>query len=144
MHLVGVGNEFRGDDAVGLILTSLLRKRLGPRPGKGLTIHAAAHNQDLLVSKLCREGGRVIIADAVEAKKDPGAVICARLSDTKYGYFSTHNIPLKLLPGVDQGDVWLLGVEPASLEVGAPLSPAVRASVEMVVDSIVRMAGEGP
>ncbi len=136
MHLVGVGNQFRGDDAVGLAVAARLRRKLGPHPRPGLTLHAPADNPELLISRLCTSGGRVVIVDAVEASRDPGTIVCASLKDTKYGFFATHNIPLRLLPGVSGGDVWLVGVEPESLEVGAPLSASAEASASLLVDAL--------
>lgn len=144
VHIVGVGNELRGDDAAGLALASSLAERLGLNPTPRLTIHVPLRNPEVLISRLCLQGARVVVLDAVEAAKEPGTVVAARLRDTKFGFFATHNVPLKLIPGVSEGDVWLLGVEPASLEVGAGLSPDVLSAVTRLTDEVCSMVeGEG-
>ncbi len=90
--------------------------------------------------------GRVVLIDAVEAQAEPGSIVCANLGDTKFGYFATHNIPLKLIPGLlEMGDdLLLVGIQPAHIEVGEELSPAVRSSVETLVGEIARTMGGRP
>jgi len=57
------------------------------------------------------------------------------MADTKYGFFGTHNIPLQPVPGLGDHlrDFFLVGVQPASLEVGQSLSETVRESMDEVV-----------
>ena len=135
VHLVGVGNELRSDDAVGLEIASSLRKMLGASPAPGVKIHACTPMPERLLSKLASGEGRVIVFDAVEASASPGKVVFRSMSDTKYGFFGTHNIPLQLVPGLGDHlrDFFLVGVQPASLEVGQSLSETVRESMDEVV-----------
>ena len=79
-----------------------------------------------------------MIFDAVEAARAPGEVICGSLEDTKYGYFATHNVPLKLVPGLAEraGHIHIIGVQAGSLEVGEGLTPAVKESARIVVDAV--------
>jgi Ni,Fe-hydrogenase maturation factor len=65
-------------------------------------------------------------------------VVFAGLGDTRYGFFATHNVPLKLLPSVEGHSkrVSILGVQPGCLEVGEEISPEVRASAEDVVREV--------
>ena len=137
--LVGIGNALRGDDAVGLQIASMLRSSLGPAP-RGVRIHEAADAPEMLLSKLAGSATRIIIFDAVDASADPGKIVCAKLSDTKYGFFATHNIPLRIVPGLSErlNDVLVVGVQPESLEVREGLSDAVRKSAGLVVDAVTR------
>ena len=79
-----------------------------------------------------------MVFDAVEASERPGRVVFRPMADTKYGFFGTHNIPLKLVPGLEQrlDDTYLVGVQPASLEVGSGLSAPVRESVAEIVEVV--------
>ncbi len=144
LHMVGAGNTLRTDDGAGIEIISKLRSRLGPAPVPGLEIHDAAQPAERLISRLSAEPGRIMVFDAVEASKAPGEVVFCRLSDTKYGFFATHNVPMKLIPGVAarERDIYLVGVQPSSLEVGEGLTEAVRASVEEVVSIVARGVGE--
>ena len=135
VHLVGVGNRLRRDDAAGLEITSRLRSRLGAASAGGVEVHPESAMPERLLSKLARNEGKVIVFDAVEASRSPGEIVFRRVADTKYGLFATHNIPLRLVPGLAEReeDFFLVGVQPASLEVGERLSPEVQASVRRIV-----------
>ena len=135
VHLMGVGNELRTDDAAGLEIVSSLRRRLGAEPAPGVRIYASTPVPERLLSKLASAGGRVVVFDSVEASARPGEVVFRRMADTKYGFFGTHNIPLKLVPGLEGRlkDIFLVGVQPASLEVGSGLSETVQESVREIV-----------
>jgi len=144
VHLVGVGNELKSDDAAGLEVASSLRSRLGSSPAPGVRIHQGTSMPERLLSKLASGEGRVVVFDAVEASTRPGEVVFRSMADTKYGFFGTHNIPLKLVPGLEArlGDFFLVGVQPASLEVGVELSETVRESVNEIVAVIAEGVAE--
>ena len=138
--LVGVGNSLRGDDAVGLEIALELRSKLGSTPSRGVRIHRASLMPERLLSKLASKSGRIVVFDAVEASKPPGEIVCSKLGDTKYGYFATHNIPLRLVPGLAdrQQDVYIVGVQSQSLEVGEGLTRVVRDSALRVVAVVAK------
>jgi len=149
VHIVGVGNPIRQDDAVGLEIVSSLRRRLGARPSPNFIIHPPSPMPERLLSRVASSGGRMMVFDAVQANRAPGAVVSARLSDTKYGYFATHNIPLRLIPGVSAGldRSLLVGVQPGWLDVGEELSAAVKEAkgrVVAAVDAMIGGTGNGP
>jgi hydrogenase maturation protease len=87
------------------------------------------------LSRLSSEGGTILVFDAVEASKEPGEVVFCTMADTKYGFFTTHNMPLRLVPGLvgHEEDVYLVGIQPESLDVGEGLTERVRASVQEVI-----------
>ena len=144
VHLVGVGNELKADDAAGLEIVSSLRSRLGASPAPGVRIHTRTPMPERLLSKLASREGRIVVFDAVEASAKPGEVVFRSMADTKYGFFGTHNIPLKLVPGLEErlGDFFLVGVQPASLEVGLGLSETVRVSVNEIVAAVAEGVAE--
>ena len=144
IHLVGVGNELKTDDAAGLEIASSLRTRLGTSPAPGVKIHACTPMPERLLSKLASGEGRIVVFDAVEASAKPGEVVFRPMADTKYGFFGTHNIPLRLVPGLGErlGDFFLVGIQPASLEVGLGLSERVRESVNEIVAVVAEGVAE--
>jgi len=144
VHLVGVGNSLRTDDAVGLEIISALRSRLGAAPTRGLRVHPISAMPERLLSRLASKPGLIVVFDAVESSQGAGTVVFTRLSDTKYGFFATHNVPLQLIPGIrSRGDgVFILGVQPESLEVGEGLTGKVSASARRIAD-VVAEAAEG-
>jgi len=144
VHFVGVGNELKTDDAAGLEIASALRSRLGTSPAPGVRIHSCTPMPERLLSKLASGEGRIVVFDAVEASAKPGDIVFLPMADTKYGFFGTHNIPLKLVPGlgVRLGEFYLVGVQPASLEIGEGLSEKVRESVNEIVAVVAEGVAE--
>ena len=138
VHLIGVGNPIRRDDGVGLEVVSKLRKVLGPTPTPRLRIHASSLNPERVMSRVASKGDSLIVLDAVEANKKPGSIVCASLDDTKFGFFATHNIPLKLVPGVagNLSRMHVIGIQPESVEIGEGLSDAVRMASDRLVVTI--------
>jgi hydrogenase maturation protease len=143
VHLLGVGNPIRQDDAIGLEIVSSLRRKLGPRPSPNVIIHPPSLMPERLLSKVAGTGERIVIFDAVEANREPGALVCASLADTKFGFFATHNVPLRLIPGVagNLGRTFVVGVQPESLGVGEGLSATARAAMGRIVEAMEAMLG---
>jgi hydrogenase maturation protease len=138
LHFVGVGNHFRRDDAAGLVaLASLKRSLIRPRPG-WVKFHDETSSERALSKIPSGEG--IVVFDAVESNGEPGRIVCASLADTKYGFFATHNVPLRLIPGLAEraDSVFLIGVQPESIEVGEGLSATVSKSVDELVTEVAR------
>lgn len=132
LHLLGVGNPLKSDDSVGIFIVSRLATRLGRRPRRNVFVHPPGQTPERLLSRVDCGKDRVLIFDAVAAGRQPGQVVLASLGDSKFGYFATHNVPLRLLPGVaaNPSNVYVAGIEPESLEVGEELSDVVQASAD--------------
>jgi hydrogenase 3 maturation protease len=144
--MLGAGNPIRGDDGVGLAIASELRHSLGARPARGFRIHQNTLSPERLLSKLAASPGRIVIFDAVEASRAPGDIVCCKLSDSRYGYFATHNIPLRLIPGLESraDDIYLVGVQPLTVEVGEGLSDVVKGSAARIVAAVTDAVGARP
>ncbi|MGD0145665.1 MAG: hydrogenase maturation protease [Nitrososphaerales archaeon] len=140
-HVFGIGNPIKQDDAVGLEVVSSLRRRLGPASRKAVRVHGLSPNPERMISDLASKGERIVIIDAIEAQKKPGTIICARLSETKFGFFATHNVPLRLVPGVAENaaDTYIVGIEPDSVGVGEGLSDIVKRSSTKLVEMIASL-----
>jgi hydrogenase maturation protease len=97
-----------------------------------------------MISDLASKGERIVIVDAVEAQKKPGTIVCARLSETKFGFFATHNVPIRLVPGVAENaaDTYIVGIQPDSVGVGEGLSDVVKGSSMKLVAMIANLVEE--
>ena len=143
LNLVGVGNPLRRDDGVGILVARLLAKELrGNR--RDVVVHADPSTPERVLSKIPPDQG-IVIFDAVEAGAAPGTVVCAALGDTDYDFFATHNIPLRLLPGVAGrlDDVFVIGVSPDSVEFGEGLTEKVAASASALASEVANLV-RGP
>jgi hydrogenase 3 maturation protease len=143
-HVFGIGNPIKQDDAVGLEVVSSLRRRLGPASRKAVRVHGLSSNPERTISDLASKGERIVVIDAVEAQKKPGTIVCARLSETKFGFFATHNVPLRLVPGVAENaaDTYVVGIQPDSVGVGEGLSDVVKGSSMKLVAMIASLVEE--
>jgi hydrogenase maturation protease len=121
-----------------------LRRRLRSASKRAVKIHGLSSNPERLISDLASKGERIVVIDAVEAQKEPGTIVCARLSDTKFGFFATHNVPLRLVPGVAENaaDTYVVGIQPESVGVGEGLSEVVKESSAKLVALIAGLVEE--
>lgn len=145
--IIGVGNEFRGDDAAGLIVARHLRERL-----PGVAVREAA-GEGAALMELWKGFDPVFLIDAVASGADAGTI--HRLEahtgplPTTFFRYSTHAFGvaeaiemarvLNLLPP----RLIVYGIEGADYTTGAELSPAVAAAVAEVVARVVGEVGEG-
>lgn len=143
--IVGVGHELRGDDAAGLLVA------------RGLLTHLPEDYEDIAVSLrpalLVVEAGAapenvtgrlrhyhpdlVILMDAADFKAHPGSVRWLDWRETEGLSASTHTLPLNLVSQYLAHElncqVALLGIQPASNELGH--DPTLL--VQMAIDSLV-------
>ena len=115
-----------------------MRRRLRSASTKTVKVHGLSSDAERLISDLASKGERIVVIDALEAQKKPGTIVCARLSETKFGFFATHNVPIRLVPGVAENaaDTFVLGIQPDSVGVGEGLSDVVKESSEKLVAMI--------
>lgn len=135
--VVGVGSDMRGDDAAGVAVARRLTERESDR------LHVveggtAPENYTSVVKD--SDPDRVLLVDAVDFDGDPGDVKQVEPEALAQTSFSSHAYPLTLLTDYLEretgGTVTLLGIQPASIDEGEELSPAVESGIERVVDEI--------
>jgi hydrogenase maturation protease len=133
--VIGVGNEFRGDDAVGVLVARVLMDQ--NLPGVQV-IEQSGECSDLLVA--WEDAAVVFLIDAIQSGVQPGTIhrfeAHERPLPTDFFSFSSHafgvagaielarslgNLPEYLL---------VLGVEAQQFETGAPISPMVQRAAE--------------
>jgi hydrogenase maturation protease len=144
--VIGVGNEFRSDDAVGLAVARRLRERnvdgiaVAETPGEGTSLIDVWDGTDA-----------VIVIDAIRSDSTPGTI--RRLSpqaltaSADLFHQSTHAISLpdaielagatKRLPK----RLIVIGIEGEDFRAGLGLSREVEAAVSSAVDTVLREAG---
>jgi len=145
LAVLGVGNVARGDDAAGVrvaeALTSLAGGGATPR-FKVFVTDEAPENFTGPVREFAPT--HVLIIDAVAAGFRPGAIFIVEPGAVPEEDVSTHRTPLSTLAGYLERTVGcrvvILGIEPAALAPGAPLSPAARRAIERVAASLARFA----
>ena len=128
-----VGNAMMGDDAAGPMLAALLRE--APAPGWEV-VDGGAAPENVIHRVRALAPARVLVVDATDMDLAPGTI---RIVDEIYiaqnAIMTTHDLPLSFLisalresvPRVD-----LIGVQPAVVFFGYPVTPAVREAVAAI------------
>jgi len=140
--VIGVGNEFRCDDAAGILVARRIRER-----GIATVSVREASGEGAALMDLWSGFERVVIIDAVQADTTPGAVyrIAAHEEDVPASFFnySTHAFSvaeaialaksLKTLPP----QVVVFGIEGKTFSMGQGISPEVESALADVERQIV-------
>ena len=137
--VVGIGNELNGDDGVGVQVVRRLRARLGSRPDV-LIIEAATAPENFTGPLRRFRPDLILLIDAASLDQTPGATAIIDWRDTDGLGASTHTLPPSVFARflVEELDcrLALVGIEPAQLEFGQPLSPPVSAAAAGLVESL--------
>ena len=134
--------EGRSEDLGGSRSDFGLRASFGFRvSGFGFRSHVviAGTTPERFVGQVADENfDHVIFLDAVDFGGAPGSVVLLNSDEitARYPQISTHKISLGLLAKWAEANgttkAWLLGVQPESLKPGGELTPAVRATLELL------------
>lgn len=144
LAIVGVGNPLRGDDFAGSFVAKKLAGRLSDVCCP-LVLDAEDSPEHAMGSVRDFGAETVIFIDTAIMGSPPGSVNLIDLQKTEYPYFSTHNVPLKLLASTmdDVKQSFLLGIQPKSTEFGEKMSNEVRRSCVSLVNVICDIVGKG-
>jgi hydrogenase maturation protease len=146
MIVIGVGNELRRDDAVGLAVLRALRDRDLPANGDAVTLREAS-GEGATLMETWQGADVVILVDAVCSDGEPGTVYRfdahEQILPSQFFNYSTHAFSVaeavELARALGQLPPHLIvyGIEGSDYDTGAGLSAPVDASVETVADQIL-------
>jgi len=137
---VGVGNSMRSDDAVGPYVISRINHRLSTNDQR-LHFIDAGEMPENYIGKISQLKPRtVVVIDALDFKTTGGDVKIAKASGLRQVSFSTHGMSLGLfseqIKRLCDAEIFVIGIQPQSLDMGEALSPAVKRSAEELVEII--------
>ncbi len=141
--VLGLGNILLSDEGVGVHVVRLLRERY-QFPQEVEILDGGTLGLDLL--PYVEDADRLLMVDAVQMDAPPGTV--ARLEGEEVPAalslkYSPHQMGVSdllaaaRLMGRYPAELILWGIQPASLDVGLELSPAVAAQVETVIQNVL-------
>jgi hydrogenase maturation protease len=149
--VVGFGNLLRTDDGVGFAAVEKLeadpRLALARESGRLRVFWAQQLTPELAVDFAAAD--IVVLVDA-DAELAPGVIRERRVEASAAataGPGMTHHVDAASLTAMARDlyggspEVWVVGVGPASMEVGEGLTPAVAAAVPRAVETVVRLLG---
>lgn len=145
--VVGLGSPDRGDDAVGVVVARAVAARHLP------DVDVVAHEDPTDLVELWSGRELVVVVDAVRSGAEPGTLVVVetgaggeRLPERAWGRTGrggTHAFGLAAAVELARAlhrlpaRVVLVGVEAASFDHGAPLSPAVGAAVHTALEAVL-------
>jgi hydrogenase 3 maturation protease len=144
--LMGVGNDLRGDDGAGLALARALGEHLPADADDRLLVVEAGQAPENFSGALRRfRPDLVVLLDAAHLGEEPGAVRWLAASVAGGMSASTHTLPLHMLAAYLEAElgceVALLGIQPADISFGGPISPPVREAVEALAGALPAILG---
>jgi hydrogenase 3 maturation protease len=124
--IVGVGNELRGDDGVGVYIANRLKRRNVINAG------VAPENFIGKIKKMKPE--RIVILDALDFGGKPGEVKIVDARKTKGLKISTHSLPLSFFCKLFENiGIYLIGIQPKLNDFGSEMSREVRDSANGLI-----------
>lgn len=126
-----------GDDGAGPLLARLLEKNRIPG---WQVINGGSAPENFLYQVRDEKPEAVVVVDACEMNLQPGSIRLLSESDIAHEFFlSTHRLPLsffisalkELVP-----EIYFVGIQPALVAFGLPISPEVRRAVEIVYEQL--------
>ncbi len=146
--VLGVGNTMKGDDAAGLIAAELLEAELAKRkanPARVRIIRAYDVPENFTGQIRAFGPDLVILVDAALGKRRPGSVFRVDVSTIAFEDLSTHKVPLSAFVRYLDEDMGaktlILGIQPAAVAFGGPVSPAVRKAAARVAAALLAALG---
>ncbi len=141
--LIGIGNDYRGDDGAGL----LVARAVAGRAGDGVTVlELPGEGTELMAAWTGRSS--VIIADTARSGAEAGRLtrLDASTSPVPRGFFSYSTHAFGLAEAVETARnlnalpaaLVIYAMEGRVFEQGAPVSPEVEAAVETATTAILR------
>lgn len=141
--VIGVGNEFRGDDGVGREVI----RRLEGRVPVGVDLRESS-GEALSLMELWSEASAVILVDASDAEEEPGSVsrMDASQSALPSSFFHASTHAFSVADGIEMARslgqlperVIVYGIQGDRFEHGKHLSAAAESGIAEVVDQILK------
>jgi hydrogenase 3 maturation protease len=144
--ILGIGNEFSGDDSLGFQAARKLKRALSNiSKVEVLAVGVAPENFTGLLRKL--SPSHVVLIDAAEMGEIAGKIELIEPHRIEKRMPSTHTMPLYMLAEYLEHElgakVLILGIQPESLSFGTAVSREVRVSVDKLARLLVEVINRG-
>ena len=132
--IVGIGQELRGDDAVGVSIARSLQSVGAIHELPLLVIDAGAAPENFTGQLRRFDPDLVLLIDAAQLNEAPGTIRWLDWQETSGLSASTHTLPPHVLAEYLVNELGceaaLIGIQPQGNEFDAPLSPPVQQAVD--------------
>jgi hydrogenase maturation protease len=139
--VIGVGNIYRGDDAVGLLVVQRVRERLGP-----IVEYREEYGEGTALIDVWKDADAVILIDAARSGALPGTIhrfdVAAQSLPETFQCYSTHAfgvaeaIELARALGQMPAQFIVYGIEGKNFAMGTELSVEMENAIERAVEQV--------
>ena len=136
--VLGVGSEFRGDDAAGMLVAEEVLKK-----SKKVKVFLGATAPENLTGEIIKfKPSHLVIVDTADIKQRPGTILLLNAEDLAEGVsFSTHKLPPRVMMDYFvkklKCSIFIIGIQPKSIRFDAAVSKEVKSSVREVSSAII-------
>lgn len=128
---VGVGNVLKSDDGIGVYISNRIKES---RSIQKLTVEVSIENYLGKINSI--NSDVLILVDCVEFGKQAGYYEMLPAEKVKDFTFNTHNISLKRISELFKMPVYILGIQPKSIDFGEETSRIVLKTAQNILDII--------
>jgi len=145
--IVGIGNILRSDDGAGVLVARGLMESRFWRGPETVLVMDAGHAPENGTHQLRRfEPKLILLIDAADMGELPGTIRLIGMDEIEGMSASTHSLPLSMLAKYLMlelnCDVYLLGIQPGSTDVGESVGAEVHRAVGQIVEYLIREVGQ--
>ena len=138
--IIGVGNELKGDDKVGLEVVEKLKNKI---KNENFLFIKTLTPENWIWKIIKLKPKLIVILDSCDFGGKPGEFRIIKENEIQEFLISTHNLPLTLfLRGIKQEispKIIFIGIQPKEFGFGKEMSKEVKESVKKVVDFVERL-----
>lgn len=139
---MGIGNEIKGDDAIGPIIARKLSELF--HDNNDVAVFDGGTVPENYTGSIRKESPtHIILIDAVEMKKEPGHIrVVCKDEIAKYN-ISTHAMPvsflIKYMETTIGAEIILIGIQPKLIELDQNISKEIEESIDKVVNVVFKL-----
>ncbi|MCB2195406.1 MAG: hydrogenase maturation protease [Bacteroidetes bacterium] len=126
---VGIGNVLKSDDGVGVFISNRIKEKSTIQK---LTVEVSIENYIGKINAINPDV--LILIDCVDFGKKPGYYNLIPANELKDYTLNTHNISLKRISELFKMPVYILGIQPKSIDFGEELSETVLNAVHEILE----------
>jgi hydrogenase 3 maturation protease len=138
--LIGIGSRWHADDAAGPAVVSRVSGLVAVR-----CIDAGDAPERHLGEAIAGGADAIVLLDAVDFGGEPGEIAVLTAAELPDRLSTTHTSSLRLLMRYlateSDADVLLVGIQPAQIIFGQPMTEAVRAAVDAIAALLIARLG---
>ena len=147
--IVGIGNEFNGDDAAGVLVARRLLARKWSADARSVLVIEAGQAPENITAELRRFRPRVVLMiDAAQMDLAPGQIAWIDWGTTTGMSASSHSLPLSMVARYLEAEfscsVHLLGIQPLKNDPYSDVSLAVQIAVDEISLSLCANLFDNP